>query len=298
MKKQIKIFTAIFLIFAAAVCLQAQEEFALEVVPVSSSIPAKMIRIQGGTFTMGSPAGEPQRRSNETQHQVTVRSFYMGRYPVTQKEYQEVMGVNPSEFKGDNLPVENVSWYDAVEYCNKLSQIEGLTPAYTIDKSRRDINNISDNDNVRWLVTRKRNAKGYRLPTEAEWEYACRAGTTTPFNTGDNITTDNANYDGNHPYNNNSKGIYRRETTAVGSFEANPWGLYDMHGNVFEWCWDWNGDYPNEKQKDPAGAASGIYRVFRGGSWDSSAAYIRSASRSYFYPPFRNNDIGFRLARG
>jgi formylglycine-generating enzyme required for sulfatase activity len=296
MKKQIKIFTVIFLMSAAAVCPQAQEEFALEVVPVLSSISANMIRIQGGTFTMGSPANEPERRDDETQHQVTVNGFYMGKYQVTQREYQEVRGTNPSFFKGDNLPVEHVSWYDAVEYCNKLSQIEGLTPAYTIDKSRSDINNINGNDDVRWLVTWNRNADGYRLPTEAEWEYACRAGTKTPFYTGNNITTDNANYDGNYPYNNNSNGIYRRETTKAGSFKANPWGLYDMHGNVWDWCWDWYGDYSNEKQKDPTGAASGIYRVFRGGSWNSSA--VRSASRYMITPSFRGDYIGFRLARG
>jgi len=206
----------------------------------------------------------------------------MGKYPVTQKEYQEVMGTNPSNFKGDNLPVEQVSWYDAVNYCNRLSQKEGLTPAYTIN-----------GENVTWNY----NASGYRLPTEAEWEYACRAGTTTPFSTGNNITTSQANYDGNYPYNNNAKGTYREKTTAVGSFSPNPWGLYDMHGNVWEWCWDWYGDYPNNAQPDYRGASSGSYRVIRGGGWDSDAQLLRSASRSYGTPSSRDGDVGFRLVR-
>ncbi|GBU28681.1 hypothetical protein R84B8_02241 [Treponema sp. R8-4-B8] len=149
-----------------------------------ASIPAGMVFIQGGTFTMGSPTNEPGRSSYEVQHQVTVSSFYMGKYEVTQKEYKEIMGTNPSNFKGDNLPVEQVSWYDAIEYCNKRSQKEGLTPAYT-----------RNGYNVTW----NKNANGYRLPTEAEWEYACRAGTTTPFSTGNNVTTSQANYDGNYP---------------------------------------------------------------------------------------------------
>jgi formylglycine-generating enzyme required for sulfatase activity len=246
---------------------------------------------------MGSPANEPERDGDEVQHQVTVRSFYMGKYQVTQAEYETVMGTNPSYFKGLNLPVECVSWYDAVEYCNRLSQREGLSLAYTIDKNRSDPNNTNSDDNVRWLVTWNPNANGYRLPTEAEWEYACRAGTTTPFSTGNNITTSNANYDGNYPYNNNYKGTYRERTTTVGSFAPNPWGLYDMHGNVWEWCWDWYGNYSSGSQTDPRGAASGANRVLRGGSWSNTATYVRSAIRSYYTPSNRNYFIGFRLVR-
>lgn len=134
---------------------------------------------------MGSPESEMQRETDEVQHNVTVSNFYIGRYEVTQKQYEEVMGENPSNFKGDNLPVENVSWYDAIDFCNKLSQNEGLTPVYTID-----------GDNVGW----DRSANGYRLPTEAEWEYAARAGTTTPFNTEDSISDEEANYYGHYPY--------------------------------------------------------------------------------------------------
>jgi formylglycine-generating enzyme required for sulfatase activity len=261
------------------------------------TVPANFVRVEGGTFTMGSPASEPERMYNEVQHRVTVNAFYIGKYQVTQAEYEAVMGANPSYFKGSNLPVERVSWYDAVEFCNKLSQKEGLTPAYTIDKTRSDPNNRSENDTVRWLVTWNQNANGYRLPTEAEWEYACRAGTTTPFSTGNNITTSNANYNGNYPYNNNAKGIYREKTTPVGSFAPNPWGLYDMHGNVWEWCWDWYGDYSSGAQTDPRGAVTGSYRVLRGGFWGNLGQYLRSALRGSGGPSIRGLDIGFRLVR-
>jgi len=180
-----------------------------------------MVQINGGTFTMGSPANEASRDSDEIQRQVTLSSFQMSRHPIIQSEYQEIMGTNPSDFKGDNLPVERVTWFDAIEYCIKRSQREGLTPAYTmtnrVPTSGYPITNAT--------VTVNWNANGYRLPTEAEWEYACRAGTTTPFNTGNNITTNQANYDGNFPYNNNAKGEYRQRTTPVGSFPANAWGL-------------------------------------------------------------------------
>jgi len=252
-------------------------------VPVNPQpAPNNMVRINGGTFLMGSPTSEVGRYDDEAQHHVTVSSFYMGKYEVTQKEFQEVMGTNPSGIKGDNLPVENVSWYDAVKYCNRLSQKEDLTPAYTIN-----------GENVTW----NQNANGYRLPTEAEWEYACRAGTTTPFSTGNNITTSQANYDGTYPYNNNAKGTYLGKTTTVGSFSPNPWGLYDMHGNVSEWCWDWLGGYSTGTQTDPKGASSGSVRVIRGGSWDASAQDLRSAFRFIYNPSERSSSFGFRIAR-
>jgi formylglycine-generating enzyme required for sulfatase activity len=248
--------------------------------------PDNFVRIKGGTYMMGSPADEPEREDDEIQHQVTVSGFYMGKYEVTQKEYEEVMGTNPSAFEGDNLPVENVSWYDAVEYCNKRSQKEGLTPAYTISGE-------GDNRTVDWNYK----ANGYRLPTEAEWEYACRAGTTTPFSTGNNITTSQANYDGNYPYNNNAEGTNREKTTAVGSFAPNAWGLYDMHGNVFEWCWDWYGAYSGGSQTDPVGAVTSTYRVARGGSWRDDGLYLRSARRDDDYPSSWFYSLGFRLVR-
>jgi len=283
-----KIFTALLTLLGAFVF--AQERIA---------VPSNMVRIEGGAFTMSSPANEVSRDSDEVQHRVTVSAFYMSKYQVTQAEYESVMRTNPSNFKGANLPVENVSWYNAVEYCNALSQREGLDPAYTIDKSRSDPNNKNEYDNLKWLVTRNPNANGYRLPTEAEWEYVCRAGTTTPFITGNNITTSQANYDGNYPYNNNAKGTYREKTTPVGSFAANRWGLYDMHGNVWEWCWDWYGDYKNEVQTNPRGPDSGASRVIRGGSWYNYARGIRSANRNIRDPSLRNgsSSIGFRLVR-
>ncbi|MDR2500316.1 MAG: SUMF1/EgtB/PvdO family nonheme iron enzyme [Treponema sp.] len=259
--------------------------------------PADFVKIPGGTFMMGSPENEPERFDDEARRQATAGTFYMGKYEVTQKEWREVMGNNPSRFQGDNLPVERVSWYEAVEYCNKRSEREGLAPAYRIDKTGRDPQNTNENDAVKWLVTWDRNASGYRLPTEAEWEYACRAGTGGPFSTGNNITTDQANYDGHYPYNNNAKGVYREKTVNAGSFAANPWGLYDMHGNVWEWCWDWYESYSGNSQTDPAGPAAGSDRVLRGGSWLNFARNLRSANRGSYAPSDRGNDLGFRLVR-
>jgi len=263
--------------------------------------PDGFVWIEGGTFTMGSSVNEPEHRGNESpQHQVTVSSFYMGKYEVTQKEYHEIMETNPGGFKGDNLPEGNINWYNAIEYCNRRSRKEGLTPVYTINKKQNDPNNKSEYDNVKWTVTWNRNANGYRLPTEAEWEYACRAGTTTPFSTGNNITTSQANYNGNYPYNDNAKGEYREKTTPVGSFAPNAWGLYDMHGNVWEWCWDWFGEYTSGAQTDPVGASSGFDRVIRGGGWYNNALSARSATRGECFPSARSEDagdIGFRLVR-
>jgi len=236
------------------------------------NLNVNMVRVQGGTFMMGSPANEPDRDDNEgPQHQVTVSGFYMGRYEVTQKEYQEVMGTNPSNFKGDNLPVENVSWYDAIEYCNERSRREGLTPAYS-----------RNGDNVTW----NRSANGYRLPTEAEWEYAC-TGTTGAYNTGTVISDNTGWYDTNSG----------RRTHPVGQKPANAWGLYDMHGNVYEWCWDLYGYYSNESQTNPSGAVTGTDRVLRGGYWNSYGRDLRSAYRNYSNPNYRSNILGFRLVR-
>jgi len=246
--------------------------------PAPAAVSNELVRIQGGTFTMGSPANESGRRDNEgPQRQVTVSSFMMSRYEITQREYQEVMGTNPSSFTGDlNRPVERVSWFDAVEYCNRRSQREGLTPAYTISGS-------GNNRTVTW----NRNTNGYRLPTEAEWEYACRAGTTTAYNTGANISNNTGWLSAN------SGGT----TRPVGQLPANAWGLYDMHGNVWEWCWDWYGNYPAGAQSDPTGASSGSHRVIRGGSRLGSAADVRSAYRGNHIPTSPLTSIGFRVVR-
>ncbi len=251
-------------------------------------ITEEMALIPSGTFIMGSPESEYKRNITETQHEVTIsKPFYMGKYEVTQAEWKSVMRSNPSYHEGDDLPVEQVSWYDALEYCNKRSKNEGLPPVYKIN-----------GNNVKW----DRGSNGYRLPTEAEWEYACRAGTTTPFNTGYNITTDQANYDGDYPYNGNAKGIYRGKTTPVGSFPPNAWGLYDMHGNVYEWCWDWyddNSEYDsNREDNDNYDITVRIDScVLRGGGWDDLAANIRSAESGLNSPSYRSSELGFRIVR-
>ncbi|MDR2486073.1 MAG: formylglycine-generating enzyme family protein [Treponema sp.] len=248
----------------------------------NQSIPGDLVKIPGGTFMMGSPITDPGWSAQETQHQVRVSGFYMGKYAVTQEAYEMVMGTNPGRFIGANLPVENVNWFEAAAYCNVRSLQEKLTPAYMINREH---------------ITWNRNTTGYRLPTEAEWEYACRAGTVTPFYTGNNITTDQANYNGTIPYTHNVRGTYRQKTTPVGTFPANPWGLYDMYGNVYEWCWDRYGDYRIGSQRDPTGPSSGDHRVIRGGSWNYSARSLRSACRNSDTPAHRSSGVGFRVIR-
>lgn len=259
----------------------------------NTEIADELVLINGGTFKMGSPETEMQREIDETQHNVTVSSFYIGRYEVSQKEYEEVMGENPSNFKGENLPVESVSWYDAIEFCNKLSQNEGLTPVYTID-----------GENVSW----DRSANGYRLPTEAEWEYAARAVTTTPFNTQDSISDKEANYYGHYPYGieenyfsqenlETEPGEYRQTTVEVNSFSPNSWGLYNIHGNVAEWCFDYYGEYDLENTNNPTGPETGTLKVNRGGAWNDYAKHLRSAYRASTTPSQAMSTIGFRIAR-
>lgn len=257
----------------------------------SVDAPEGFILITGGSFQMGSPDTEAWRSADETQHEVTVSDFYISPYEVTQQEYEAVMGKNPSHFSGDNLPVENISWLDAVAYCNARSEQEGLTPAYTVDGS-----------SVSW----DRSADGYRLPTEAEWEYACRAGTETPFNTQTSISAEEANYWGHYPYmiednyfnqgNLDTKpGVYRQTTVEVNSFSPNTWGLYNMHGNVGEWVWDYYGDYSTEAQTDPTGTETGTRRVYRGGGWNDFAKNLRSAYRAALPQENGNYNLGLRL---
>ena len=221
--------------------------------------------IPAGEFDMGSPKSEEMRRYDETLHHVVLtRGFWMLETPTTQTLYREIMEGNPSKFKGNNLPVERVSMDDAAAFCEEL---------------------------------RMRLPKGLRasLPTEAQWEYACRAGTTTPYSFGNALNGDKANCDGNYPYGTESKGKRVGETTPVKSYEPNAWGLYDMHGNVWEWALDYYGDYPTGTVIDPTGPESASYRVLRGGSWDYDARLCRSAVRRGFSPDSRSINLGFRF---
>jgi formylglycine-generating enzyme required for sulfatase activity len=258
-----------------------------------------MIKVESGTFLMGSPIDEPGRNSGEIQHRVTLNSFFLAAHEVTQAEYESIMGKNPSSNKGSNLPVTGVSWYDVIEFCNALSNRYDLAPAYQIDKKITDPNNSSkiENDKERWIVNWDKKSNGFRLPTEAEWEYACRAGFETPFNTGNNITTEQANYDGSKPYNNNPSGTTKGVIVPVKSFTPNRWGFFDMHGNVYEWCWDWYGNYSTVSLNNPSGLPAGEKRIMRGGSYSSSANGVRSAYRFYCFATDKYLNVGFRVAR-
>jgi formylglycine-generating enzyme required for sulfatase activity len=238
-----------------------------EIEDLDNGVTLEMVFIPGDTFMMGSPENEKERRNAEgPQHRVTVKPFCMGKYPVTQSQWQAVMGENPSDFKGENRPVEQVSYDDVLKFCQRLSEKTG---------------------------------KAYHLPSEAEWEYACRAGTTTPFYFGETITTDLVNYNGNSPSASVQKGVYREETTDVGRFPANAFGLYDMHGNVWEWCADpWHKNYeggPTDGSVWKEGSDKDLF-VLRGGSWCDIARGPRSADRGKDLRTDRGKDIGFRLA--
>ncbi|MEM9447308.1 MAG: formylglycine-generating enzyme family protein [Cyanobacteria bacterium P01_E01_bin.6] len=242
----------------------------------SSKVFLEMVSIPGSTFTMGSPESEPGCQPWESpQHEVTVPPFFMGRYPVTQAQWRVVAGLeqvnlnldpDPSNFKGDDRPVEKVNWYEAVEFCARLARHTG---------------------------------REYRLPTEAEWEYACRAGTTTPFHFGETISSELANYRGTSRYNDGPKGEYRQETTSVFHFKvANAFGLCDMHGNVWEWCQDhWHGNYDDAPNDGSAWLTDneGAPRVRRGGSWNFIPEDCRSAYRDLNYPVNRLSNVGFRV---
>ena len=224
--------------------------------------------IAPGQFLMGSPDTEAERLDWEAQHSVTLaQGYWLADTACTQALWQALIGGNPSRFQeNQNNPVEQVSWDTVQDFIAKLN---GLVPGLNA-----------------------------RLPTEAEWEYACRAGTTTPFSFGGNITPDLVNYNGNYPYADGEKGLNREKTVPVKSLPPNPWGLYEMHGNVWEWCDDWFGDYGSAAQIDPKGPAMGAYRVLRGGSWFSDGRYVRSAYRFRYGPDGRSSIIGFRLALG
>lgn len=252
-----------------------------------------LVLLPGGTVTIGSPDSERQRQADETQHQVTLSAFYVDPHEVTQQDYQAVMGTNPSHFRGDNLPVEQVTWYDAINYCNKLSEARGLTPVYEIDGT---------------TVTWNRAADGYRLLTEAEWEYAARAGTQTVFYEGGQIVADQVNFCGSYPYlieenylsHQNPEVVtstYRQETMPVDGLAPNSWGLYHMEGNVSEWCFDYYAPYDTAQNTDPCGPSSGSLRVNRGGGWNDFAKHVRTAYRSVTTPDTVEQNLGFRIAR-
>lgn len=241
---------------------------------LGQEVTLDLMLIPSGTFTMGSPDGEGYK-DEKPQHSVTISSFWMGKYPVTQSQWRTVsalpkierdLDADPASFKGDHRPVEQVSWHDAVEFCQRLSKHTG---------------------------------REYRLPSEAEWEYACRSGTTTPFHVGPTIITELANYNGNDTYSNGLKGIYSEQTTEVGSFPANAFGLYDMHGNVWEWCLDhWHDTYQGSSTDGSAWVTGGdnARRVLRGGSWDSYPWHCRSAYRHWYGPGGRDFlFFGFRV---
>lgn len=241
-----------------------------------NAIGMRLRIIPAGEFLMGSPDSDADAPGNEKpQHVIRIRyPFYLGVYPVTQDEYEQVIGSRPSRVTGDGpRPVESLSWFEAIEFCNSLSKSDSLRSYYDI--AGRKISILG--------------GSGYRLPTEAEWEYACRAGTTTKWSCGDRV----AQLPSFAWFRENSK-----HTQLLGQKPPNPWGLYDMQGNVREWCWDWYGPeyYRESPVEDPQGPARGSHRVDRGGGWSDDARMCRAAYRGWHQPTSRSVDLGFRVA--
>lgn len=271
----------IFILFIAAILVVYPQK------KNHTAMTHEMVKVEGGTFQMGSSEDSDHAKPV---HNVTLSSFLIGKYEVTQELWESVMGNNPSNFKGLKRPVEKVSWYDAVEFCNKLSKIEGLKPAYKVDKTRKDPHNTSNYEELKWLVICDFSSNGYRLPTEAEWEFAAKGGNKSEGYkfSGSNEVDVVAWYD------NNSKG----GTYEVGKKQPNELGLYDMSGNIWEWCWDWFGTYSAGNQTNPKGASAGSYRVLRGGSWYKIVEYsCRATNRESTNPDYSDLGGGFRIAR-
>ena len=250
-------------------------------VQADKTVKGNLVLIPAGPFSLGNTGSYEGEYDEKPPVTIIIsKPFYISKYEITQQQYKAVMGNNPSEFKGDNLPVEQVSWYDALNFCNRLSQSEGLTPCYTINGTK---------------VTCDFEANGYRLPTEAEWEYAAKAGTKTDFYSG------KLTYSGNSPIDPNLDKIAwysansSNATHPVGQKAPNAFALYDMSGNVWEWCWDRYAEYPSKETKDYQGPEIGTYRVYRGGGWRNLAWYCRSTNRDRNYLDDKNNSLGFRV---
>ena len=266
MNRSLSFFSVVLVLFQLLALLHPARAQAPK--EITNSIGMKLVLIPKGTFMMGSPESEQGRNENENQHEVTIsKDYYLGVYEVTQAQYEKVIGKNPSLYQGAivgnenaDLPVENVSWHDAVEFCKKLSD----------------------------LPEEKKAGRVYRLPTEAQWEYACRAGSKTAYSFDDE--------EGLLPeygwFSSNSSD----RTHTVGLLDPNAWGLYDMHGNVWEWCSDRHGEYPKSAVSDPSGPKVGSIRVIRGGCWINGAANCRSAFRGRITSDVRDFHLGFRLA--
>ena len=268
----------------------------------SGELPDSLVLVKGGTFK--------NAKSNYYGRGTIISSFYIGKYDVTQKEWVGVMGSNPSKFVGDNLPVERVSWYDAVEYCNKRSLKEGLEPYYSIDETKKDPNNIPDPkfgdlDDTKWTVTINAGANGYRLPTEAEWEYAASGGQMSngyTYSGSDNV--DEVAWYWRNAGDMNLTGFWywptieqnHDKTHPVGSKKPNELGLYDMSGNVRQWCWDWYADL-EAGVTDPQGSQRGFARVWKGGGWIGDAPFTEPAFRGHLAANGRGPDQGFRVCR-
>jgi uncharacterized protein (TIGR02996 family) len=257
--------------------LRMQELLAQGVGPcvpiLENTVGMQFALIPPGRFLMGSPEDEAEREDDEAPlHEVAItRAFYLGVVPVTQEQYEKVMGSNPSDFEDNPThPVETVTWGEAKDFCERLSAI----------------------------LEEKKRHRLYALPTEAQWEYACRAGTSSPFAFGGSLSSRQANFDGNHPYGGADKGTFLERTCKAGSYAPNAFGLYDTHGNVEEWCADWYArDYGDESQRtDPPGPSAGSTRVYRGGSWLDPSSKCRSARRGLRAPAGRENYLGFRVA--